>query len=1039
MRSAIAWMAENPVAANLLMMLLIVGGIIFSGSIKQEIFPEIELDSVSVAVVYPGAGPEEVEQGVCLPIEEAVFGIEGIKEISCSANEGAGVVTAELIEGEDVARVLQDIKSEVDRIQTFPDDAEDPTVSQVLPRREVLSLAVYGHLSELALREQAELIRDDLLQSSKITQVELAAVRPYEISIEVKEENLRKYGISLEQVATRVREASIDIPGGSVKTRGGEILLRTKEKRYQGSEYEKISILSFENGGELFLGDIAEVKDSFEDVDEAGFFDGKRTAFVKIYRVGKQTPIEISDEVKKYIADKQLAPGVSLSIWNDSSEMFVSRMNLLLRNAALGLILVMVILGLFLEIKLAFWVTMGIPISFLGAMFFMPSFDVSINMISLFAFILALGIVVDDAIVVGENIYEERSKGGDQLAAAKKGTYDVGVAVIFSVLTSVAAFMPMLFASGVMGKFMRVIPIIVISVLLLSLVESLFILPAHLAHSKVDNKKGLFKKLEKIREKFSSKMQGIVNGPYLRFLEKAVKARYLTLSYAIGFLILSFAVLAAGYVNVVHMPNVDDVIVTAKLNMPVGTAIEDTKKISSHINEQAFSLISDYEKEYGEGEVYRNIYSLVGASMQNRGHGAKSRSSGSHMAQVAVFLTEGDSREFSSKEFAEEWRKRVGEIPGAESLTFTSDLISVGESINIQLEHEDYKILRKVSDRLKDKLRSYSGVSDIADNLSNGKKELTFKLKPRARTLGITEASLGRQIRAAFYGAEAVRLQRGREELRVMIRYPEEERVSLADIDTLRIRTASGAEVAFSDVAETISGTGYNQIKRRQLKRVANVTASVDKKNTNAKEIISELIEDYLPGLLTSFPGLSYSLEGEEQERRESTSSLMRGFLFVLLLIYALLAIPFKSYIQPVIVMFAIPFGLVGAVLGHFILGFDVSLLSLFGILALAGVVVNDSLVLVDYINRERRAGGTDVFKIVCQSGCRRFRPVVLTSLTTFFGLMPIILEKSLQAQFLIPMAISLGFGIIFATGITLVLIPSFYMIVEDVRGRFVG
>jgi multidrug efflux pump subunit AcrB len=1037
MKSAIAWMVKNPVAANLMMMLFIAGGLIYGGSIKQEVFPEIELDAVTVAVTYPGAGPEEVESGVCLPIEEAIFSIEGIKEISCTATEGVGALTAELLLGTDIDQALQEVKAEIDRIQTFPEDAEDPQVSRVVPRQPVISLALYGDISEGSLRQQAELIRDELLDKPGITQVEFSGVRDYEITVEVSESTLQKYGLTLAQIAQRIRSSSVDVPAGVVKTSGGEVLLRTKEKKYTGAEYAKTSIVSLADGTDVSLGQLANIKDDFADNDQRAEYAGKRAAMIEVFRVGDQRPLQIAEQVRDYVEDKReiLPPGIAIDVWSDRSELLNSRMQLLLSNAYLGLFLVFVVLGLFLEIRLAFWVTMGIPISFLGALFFLPAFDVTINMISLFAFILALGIVVDDAIIVGENIYEHRDDKGSREDAAIRGAHEVGGAVVFSVLTTVAAFLPMLFVTGMMGKFMRVIPVIVISTLLLSLFESLFILPAHLAHSKkAPLRRGVFHRLELIRLGMQERLENFVAGPYARSLKLSMKFRYTTISIAIGFLVIVVGLMKGGYLKTVHMPKVDAEVVTASLSMAVGAPIAETERMQAVLSRAAERTIEDFSERYANGDrgkVTRGMYSVIGSSMRSRGHRSSSSASGSHLAAVAVYLQPSDVGGFSSHEFANAWREASGELAGVESLTFKSSLIGMGEAVDIQLAHSDYVLLEKAAERVKQELAKYKGVSDVADSFSDGKRELRLRLRPEARSFGTTETQLGRQIRGAFYGEEALRFQRGRDELRVMVRYPESERRSLGSIESLRVRTGDGAEVPLAQVAEVIEGTGYNQIKRINRKRVINVTADVDMKLANPKEIITKVSDDILPLLHSDFPGLLTTVEGEERERSDSMDSLFRGFYFVLLLVYVLLAIPFKSYTQPFIVMSAIPFGFVGAAIGHILIGKDISLLSFCGLVALTGVVVNDSLIMVDYINRRRRAGDS-IFDAVFAGGTRRFRPIILTSLTTFLGLAPIIFETSLQAQFLIPMAISLGFGVLFATGITLYLIPSIYLVLED-------
>ncbi|WP_305041133.1 efflux RND transporter permease subunit [Geoalkalibacter sp.] len=1038
MNGPIRWMARNHVAANLLMLVFVVGGLIMAKSIKQEIFPEVSLDTIQVSVAYPGAGPEEIEDGILLQIEDVLTEVDGIRELRATAVEGLGMVNAVLRAGENADVILQDVKSAVDRIITFPEDAERPVIAKLLNRREVVSVVVYGELSSHALRERAELIRDELLEFAQITQVDLGGVRPYEISIEIGEENLRRYGLSLDQVAQRIRRASLDLPAGAVKTQGGEILLRTKERRYFGPGYADISLITLADGTRVRLGDIATIKDDFRETDEFARFDDQPAAMVKVYRVGDQKPTEISRIVKRYVAEKSrdLPPSVRLGIWNDTSELLQSRMDLLIKNAMIGLVLVFLILGLFLEIRLALWVMLGIPISFLGAMFLMPGMDVSINMISLFAFIMALGIVVDDAIVIGENIFDHRQMGKPYPQAAMDGAVEVGRPVIFSVLTTIVAFLPLVYVSGMMGKFIGVIPLVVISILAVSLIEVLFVLPAHLSLGGPRQAPGgLLGGIDRVRRRFGRALDAFIAGPYRRTLDLCLRFRYATLAAAVAVLLLSVGLVGGGFIRFLFMPAVDGDVVLVSLEMPPGTPVELTREAQEHIVAQAYATVAEFDEQRPEGfSILRNIYALVGATLDQGGPNPGDTSSGAHLANIALFLQPSEERGLPATHIAQRWRQLVGEIPGARNLSFKSNLVMLGANIDVQLAHQDFTVLQAAATRLKEALAAYPGVGDIADNYAPGKRELKLRLTPEALSLGLTEEDLGRQVRAAFHGAEALRLQRGRNEVRVMVRYPEEDRRSLWDFEQMRIRTPQGGELPLARAAFISEGRGYSQINRSDRKRVINVTADVDEKRANANQILADLQAGMLPQLRADFPGLSFDLEGEEKERRDSVGSMRQGFLLALFGIYALLAIPFRSYSQPLLIMTAIPFGVVGAILGHLLMGFDLTILSLFGIVALSGVVVNASLLLVDRINSGRREG-SDLVTAVIEGSMRRFRPILLTSLTTFFGLAPMILETSVQAQFLIPMALSLGFGVLFSTGITLVLLPCLYLALEDLRG----
>jgi multidrug efflux pump subunit AcrB len=1042
MNGAIAWMARNHVAANLLMLVFVVGGIVLGPKVKQEVFPEVSLDWISVRVPYPGAGPQEVEEGILLKIEENLTAVDGVRQIKSSAAEGVGTVLVQVREGANPDKVLQDVKSEIDRITTFPLDAEEPVVSTVLTRREVISIVVYGEVGERSLREWAEAVREDLLANPQITQVDLGGVRPYEIAVEVPEENLRRYNVTLEQLSQRLRRASLDLPGGTLRTGGGDVLLRTKERRYFGPEYADLVVLNQPDGTQVRLRDLATVRDGFQETDTYANFDGKPAAMVNVFRVGDQKPTEISEIVHRYVEEKarSLPPKVQLATWNDTSELFESRRDLLLKNAAIGLVLVFLVLGLFLEIRLALWVMLGIPISFLGTLFLMPALDVSINMVSLFAFILALGIVVDDAIVVGENIYEQRRLGRQYLPAAIDGTREVGTPVVFSILTTIAAFAPLLFVSGTMGKFIGAVPLVVITLLVVSLIECLFVLPAHLgAGGPRPPKGGVLRAAERVRQGFGRTLDRVVAGPYRGTLRFCLRWRYLTLAAGLAAIFLSLGLIGGGFLKFTFMPEVDGDVITASLRMPRGSPAAETARLRKYVEEQAVATVTEYDRALPKGEsVLRHVYSITGGTLGRMGPEADSGEAGAHVADVALFLRKSEERGVPAAEIANRWRERVGELPGAESIAFRSNLLQMGANIDLQLAHEDLEVLAAAAARIKAELAKYPGVGDVEDNYARGKRELTLRLTPEGKSLGVSEEELGRQVRAAFFGAEALRLQRGRNEVKVVVRYPEADRRSLWDLKAMRIRPPQGGEIPLGRAAVLEEGRGFSEINRVDRKRVINVTATVDSSRGNAQEILADLSARFLPRLAEDYPGFRFDLEGEQKERRDSMGSMQSGFLLALFAIFALLAIPFRSYSQPLIIMAAIPFGMVGAIAGHLLMGYQLSILSLFGLVALSGVVVNDSLLLIDRINTNVRGHGEDLPRAVAEAGERRFRPILLTSLTTFFGLAPMIFERSVQAQFLIPMALSLGFGILFATGITLVLIPVLYLILEDVR-RLVG
>ncbi len=1050
----LAWFAGHHVAGNLLMLFILVAGAMSLASITIEVFPEMDTDMVTVAVPYLGASPAEVEEGVCIRVEESIAPIEGIKRIRSVASEGVGTVIAELEEDADDRKVLDDIKAAVDRIETFPAETEKPVVAEGDTRRRVITVVISGDASEKTLKALAERVRDELTALPGISQVDVAGIRRYEISVEISEETLRRYGLSFRQIADAVRGSSLDLPGGSVKTDGGEILLRTKGQRYHGREFEDIVVVTRSDGTQVRLSDVATVIDGFEDSDTASRFDGKPAALIQVFRVGEEGALDVADAVKTYVEELRpgLPKGVTVATWDDDSIILRQRIGLLLRNGRLGLILVFLCLALFLDLRLAFWTTMGIPISFLGALWLIPQFDITINMISLFAFIVSLGIVVDDAIVVGENVHDYMQKGMNPLDAAILGVREMAMPVTFAVLTTVAAFMPLLFVAGLMGKIMREIPLVVISVLAISLVEALLILPSHLAGSGGGLRARMARWFQphldavgRVQAAVQRGLDWVITVPYRRTLELALEWRYVTVAAAIALLFLVFGFVGGGWIKFSLMPKVDADSMVAKLTMPQGTPVRQTEAILAHIERAAVDAGREVDENAPPGTppVVVHVATTVGEHPSNKGHGpaannVQTSGAASNVGEVKVELMGAESRTVGSLALANRWRELVGEIPGAVSLTFTASMFTAGDAVSVQLAHHDFPTLLKAVDRLEAILAEYPGVEDIANSFEPGKKELKLGLTPEGRTLGLELADLARQVRRGFYGEDVQRIQRGRDDIRVMVRYPADERRSVGDIEAMRIRLADGSEVPFTTVATVEEGRGYAVINRTDRRRVVTVTADVDDAVANANEINSNVRNEVLPRMVRDFPGLTFDFEGEQRAQREGLGSLWVNFLIAQLAIFTLLAIPFRSYSQPLIVMSAIPFGLIGAVLGHVVMGLNLSMLSLFGMVALTGVVVNDSLIMIDLINRER-ATGVPVDTAIRDSGTRRFRPILLTTLTTFLGLTPMIFETSRQAQFLIPMAVSLGFGVVFATAITLILVPTEYRILEDLKGWLGG
>jgi len=1028
----IGWMASNPVAANLLMLVFLLGGFAMIPRIRQEVFPEFDLDVVNVSVAYPGASPEDVEEGILLVVEEAIRSVDGVKLITSTANEGSGVVSAELQLDADGNEVLADIKSAVDRIVTFPLEAERPVVQLVRSRSRVLTILIHGDLPPAVLKHLGEAARDELLLSEAISTVDLIGMPPVEIAVEIPQAILRAHGLTSGSVAQRLSAATLDMAGGGIKTDAGEVLLRLNDRLDDGDAFAQATVLAARDGARRRVSELGEVTDGFADTDQELFFNGRRAVGLDVYRVGSEKPLDISDAARAFTDQyrQRLPQGVAAIVVADRSVLYRERVDLLLRNALLGLALVMIILGLFLEIRLAFWVMMGIPVSFLGSLLLLPYTGVSINMISLFAFIITLGIVVDDAIVVGEEVYHLREQGKTRLKAAMLGTRQMAVPVLLSILTNIVAVLPLLFVPGTQGKIWRNVPIVMVLVFSISLFEALFMLPAHLAHQKLNDNRGIWRILDWPERTFGKGMHWFINRLYAPMVRATLRYRYLTVAIGIAAVILTVGYMRSGRMRFTFFPLVESDQVAATAVLPYGAPLEASRDVSDRIQKTAMELIG----QYGGDKVAIGVQTSLGAEAGGGGPLSGPAASGSHLVGVTVYLEPLDKRGFSAKEFTERWRKAVGQVPGLESLSFRFTIGPTSRKpVDVQLSHRDPVVTEKAALDVAEALKRFDGVFEIDDGVAHGKPQIEYHLTGKGQALGLTSQDVGRQVRAAFYGAEVTRQQRGRDELKVMVRLPKPERVSEAAIETLMLRTPAGGEIAFPDAVNLSRGRAYDVIRRDQGRRVLSVTADVDIKRTSAGEVLDALTTTVMPGITARYPGLSYSFEGERRDQRDSFRALGTGFAAAVFVIFALLAVPFKSYLQGLVVLSAVPFGFVGAILGHIIMGYNLSFVSVMGIVALSGVVVNDNLILVDTMNR-LRADGMPLARAASEGPIRRFRPVLLTSMTTFFGLAPMIFEKSVQARFMIPMALSLGFGILYTTLIALVLVPSLYLIVERAR-----
>ncbi|MBM87528.1 MAG: cobalt-zinc-cadmium resistance protein [Gammaproteobacteria bacterium] len=1053
MRTPISWFVYNPVATNLLMMIFLAGGFIAYLNLNQEEFPDIDFGVIQVSVAYLGATPEEAESGVCLRIEEALEGTENVDQLTTTAREGGCDATVQLMTGSDLNRVLNDIKGKIDAVTTFPLETEKPIVRAFSSTGNVMTMALASNTDDRFMKEVAEEIRNAIIDLDEISSVNIEYIRPFEISIEVSELVLRQYGLTLDQISRAIDRASLDLPGGTIRSESGEILLRTKGQVYTGDEYESIVVQSYPDGTQLTLGEIATIRDGFEEGYLDARLNGTNAAIIDVLRVGEEDIVTAAKQVRAWMASEnfQLPEGMTLQVITDSAVGTQVRIATVAKNAYTGLMLVLVILALFLRFKLAIWVAAGIPIAIAGALALFPSIGLTISSLTVMGFILVLGIVVDDAIVVGERIHAYERKGYSKDEAAIEGTLEVSVPVIFGVLTTIAAFLPILLLDGQMGSFFNAIGGVVVFCLIASLIESQLILPGHIAHRKTEGylfeKSPIVKNWQNLQGKIASGMEYFAEHSYRRALKKVLEYRYAAWAAATGVIIITTALLFSGRVIFQFMPSVEGDVVYGSIQMPPGVPGQVTEEAVGIIEAKAIEIVSELEKELTElkaagrapattERAVESILTIVGgrAPRGGPGEGGMRSAGSSNQAEVVIYLAPFfDRGQISSAEVRDRWRDKVGTIPDALELTFVSDVFSAGDAINFRLEGRNEDNLKIASTQLREELARYPGVFDITDSFRAGKQEVQIELLERGKTLGLTLNDIATQVRQAFYGAESQRIQRGTDDIRVMVRYPEEERRSLGNLEDLMIRTPSGAEVPFLSIADFSLGNSYSSINRQDGRRIITVRGDVDRTIVKPDEIRRDVIAKFLTPWERELD-VEMVIGGEGERQLESLSDLLATFPIAMMVIFALLAIPLKSYLQPLVIMSVIPFGAIGAICGHFLLGADLVFFSLLGIIALSGVVVNASLVLVVTINR-LRSDGVDIVSAVSTAGEMRFRPIILTSVTTFMGLVPLIATANPATFFIIPMAISLAFGVLFATLITLFLVPSLYLVLHDFIG----
>lgn len=1021
----IAWFAHNHVAANLLMIILIAAGIYSALTIKKEIQPRIDPNNISIRVPYLGATPSEVEEGVLVKIEEAIQDIDGIEKITAFGREGSGTVNVTVKQGSNVDLVLDDVKLRIDGISTFPAETEKPVINKTLFTQEVMWISVFGDVGERTLKEFAKAFRNDLVQLPGVSRADVIGDRDYEISIEVSEQTLRKYGLTLAQVAQALRNGSLDLPAGSIESETGDILLRTKGQAYTGTEFGNVVVRTNPDGTRLLLSDIATINDAFEERDRYTLHNGKPAVAIRVLSVGEQSELAIASTVRDFIAEKRqsLPTGIDVESWADISFYLQDRLDLMFDNLWKGALLVFLILALFLRLKLAFWVMVGLPIAFLGTVAFMGVPNVSINMLSLFAFILVLGIVVDDAIIIGESVYTKIREDGHSVDNVVAGTMEVAVPATFGVLTTVAAFLPMLMISGIFGQFMAPIGWVVMLALAFSLVESKLILPAHLAHMRIKPvDPNTNNRLLRLQRRFAEGLRHFADTRYEPFVRKAVRNKWLTVSVFIGALIISLGLLAGGVLRWNIFPDIAGDFIQVNLEMNDGTPASTTHRAMDRLRTALL-------------EVDEEISSANGLPAGSVVHSNFIWSDSDTTGTMLVELVKEESAVTSAKNVEQQWRDKIGEIAGARTLRVSSaGGPNSGPAIAYNLVGSNLDQLQLAAAELAAEIRNYDGIYDLRNSYEGGNREIKLNIKPEAESLGLSLNDLARQVRQAFFGEEVQRIQRGKDEVKVMVRFPRDERISIGNLENMRIRTPNGEEIPFNSVAEVEVSSSPTVIRRSDRQRAVSITAEVDKDVAEAGKINGEIRSEFLPQLLTKYQGVSTRIDGGTEETQKFYRDVTAGFMLAFFLIYALMAIPLKSYFKPVLIMSVIPFGMIGALFGHLVLGYQVSMFSIIGMMALTGVVVNDSLILVDFINR-RRDQGMSVIDACADAGRSRFRAILLTSLTTFLGLFPIVFfEKSLQAQFVIPMATSLAFGIVLSTMNTLIMVPALYKIGSDTK-----
>lgn len=1034
MSGIIRWFLANRVAPNLLMIALLLAGALAMFTLTVRQFPEIATGTVQVTVVLPGATPQEVASSIVEPIENGVEGLEGVRRVRATASLGTAVVTIDTVRGADVRAVLDDVETEVERITVFPERAERPRVIELEPDELAAQIAISGDVDRDALKTLAERARSDLLDLPGVSQVEIAGIAVDRIDIEFGRDALEAYGLGLSQVAGLVGGESLDLSGGRIDTDQERILLRAVGEEDSAGGYRDKPLLVGDDGSRVLLGDVANVREVREDDTKVARYGDAPAVLVSVYRVGDEQVLNLVDAVSAYVDDtlsKAVPDGVEAVLWRDEAESLRGRVRLLAENGALGVALILGILLLFLDLRVAAWVAFGVVVAFVGTFAAMRPLDVSINQLSLFGFILALGMIVDDAIVVGEASYAAQRDADDPAAATKRAVLRVWKPIVFSSLTTIAAFLPLVFLPGSSGAFIGDIAIVVILVLLVSLVEALLILPHHLSRivPGTPRKWSPRRLTEPLRERVGGAFERFSDRRLRRAVHFAVRRPGLVLSVALAVSIASFGLLGAGVVRFVFFPEIEGNYAVATLELPDGATAEATARRAARIASaarEAADVAAGGREADGEGEGEDGagdgllLETLVTIGFAATGEGEAA----ANVATVEARLADAESREVSTEAFANAWRDAVGEIPGARKLTFSASTIGVGEPIVLQVASDDETTTRTAVARIVEALGAREGVFDLRDDRFSTAREIRVRARPEAASYGLDQATIAREVRAAFYGAPVTEIQRDREEVEVRVRLAPDERDTLDDLERYRIPVGNGDSIPLRSVADLEFAPAPSEVVRVDGRTVTTVTADVDTALTSGGAESGRIMGELVPQLQRDYPGLVVSVGGEQEEQQRFGPALATNFVLAIFAIYAILALAFGSYVRPLIVLAIIPFGFVGALLGHAALGLNLTLLSMFGVIGLAGVIVNDALLIVDYIISNERDGMSPTDAIV-DATVSRFRPVTLTTMTTFFGIAPLILETSVQAKFLVPTAVSLGVGILFGSAVMIMLVPA--------------